>query len=194
MNEIQTQAEGSVLLFNNNNALPIAAGSKMTLLGKTSADNIFKGSSGGSITTEEGGAVSLYQALKNEGYSINDNVYNALKNSTVKRSRGFIGEVGKDFYDDGMKSSFSQYNDVALITLGRFQENSKILLVKAIQTKTMEQMKTEILSTIKVLGCFHFIRKKEKPSNWLKPVDSKDCRSFEYSYHDGSWRIRVTRS
>lgn len=120
LNEIQTQAEGSVLLFNNNNALPIAASSKMTLLGRTSADNIFKGGSGGSTTTEETGAVSLYQALKNEGYSINDNVYNALKNSTVKRSRGFIGEVGKDFYDDGMKSSFSQYDDVALITLGRY--------------------------------------------------------------------------
>ena len=120
LNEIQTQAEGSVLLFNNNNALPIAASSKMTLLGRTSADNIFKGGSGGSTTTEENGAVSLYQALKNEGYSINDNVYNALKNSTVKRSRGFIGEVGKDFYDDGMKSSFSQYDDVALITLGRY--------------------------------------------------------------------------
>ena len=119
-NEIQTQAEGSVLLFNDSNALPITNDKKITLLGRTSADNIYKGGSGGSTTTEENGAVSLYQALKNEGYQINDDVYNALKNSTVKRQRGFIGEVGKDFYTDTLRNTFKDYDDVAIITLGRY--------------------------------------------------------------------------
>lgn len=120
LNEIQTQAEGSVLLFNENNALPLAEKGRITLLGRTSADNIFKGGSGGSTTTEDGGAISLYKALKNEGYQINESVYSALRSSEVKRSRGFIGEVGQDFYTDSLRKTFAQYNDAAIITLGRY--------------------------------------------------------------------------
>lgn len=118
-NEIQTQAEGSVLLFNKNNALPFKDGKKVTLLGRTSANNIFKGGSGGSTTTEDTGAVTLYQALKNNGFEINDTVYNALHSSDVTRGRGYIGEVEKSFYDS-LTSTFKDYNDAAIITLGRY--------------------------------------------------------------------------
>ena len=119
-NEIQTQAEGSVLLWNNNNALPFSTGKKVTLLGRTSADNIFRGGSGGSATTEETGAINLYNALKNEGFEINDTVYNALRSSPLQRGRGNIAEVEKSFYDSSLTGTFANYNDAAIITLGRY--------------------------------------------------------------------------
>lgn len=119
-NEIQTQAEGSVLLFNKNNALPFKNGKKVTLLGRTSANNIFKGGSGGSTTNEDTGAVTLYQALKNNGFDVNDTVYNALHSSSITRGRGYIGEVEKSFYDSSLVSTFKDYNDAAIITLGRY--------------------------------------------------------------------------
>ncbi|MDD6241075.1 MAG: glycoside hydrolase family 3 C-terminal domain-containing protein [Eubacteriales bacterium] len=117
-NEIKTQEEGSVLLFDHG-ALPLATTSKVTLLGRTSADNIFRGASGGSATTEAE-ARNLHDALKDQGYSINETVYDALKASPLKRGRGNIAEVTKDFYDGTLTDSFSSYQDAAIITLGRY--------------------------------------------------------------------------
>lgn len=118
-NEVQTQEEGSVLFFNEDNALPLSSAKKVTLLGRTSADNIFKGGSGGSTTTDDA-AISLYEALTSQGISINEKVYGALKDSSFKRARGDIGEVPASFYTDDMKSSFKDYGDAAIIVLGRY--------------------------------------------------------------------------
>lgn len=117
-NEIQTQEEGSVLLFDDG-ALPLSTTSKVTLLGRTSADNIFRGASGGSATTDDT-ATSLYEALTAKGYQVNDTVYNALKNSGLTRGRGDIAEVGSDFYTTELTSTFASYSDAAIITLGRY--------------------------------------------------------------------------
>ncbi|MFA6861438.1 MAG: glycoside hydrolase family 3 C-terminal domain-containing protein [Bacilli bacterium] len=118
-NEVITQEEGSVLLFNNNKALPLQSTNKVTLLGRTAADNIFKGGSGGSTTTDEA-ATSLYEVLKDKGFSINEKVYSSLKSSDISRSRGNIGEVPSSFYTDDLKSTFSDYSDAAIIVLGRY--------------------------------------------------------------------------
>jgi beta-glucosidase len=119
-NEIETQEEGSVLFFNEKNALPLVKTNHVTLLGRTAADNIFKGGSGGSTTTDET-ATSLYEALKDEGFAINETMYQALKSSTVTRARGAIGEVPGSFYTSDLQASFaSDYNDAAIIVLGRY--------------------------------------------------------------------------
>ena len=119
-NEIQTQEEGSVLFWNNKDALPLSKTNKITLLGRTAADNIFKGGSGGSTTNETTGAINLHEALKNEGFQINETVYDALKESDLSRTRGNVAEVPVSFYTDAMKSTFQQYNDAAVIVLGRY--------------------------------------------------------------------------
>ncbi len=117
-NEIQTQEEGSVLLFNNNDALPLKSTDKVTLLGRTSADNIFRGGSGGSATTDAD-AVNLYEAMTAKGFSINKTVYDALASSGMARARGDIAEVSSSFYGD-YQDTFTQYGDAAIITLGRY--------------------------------------------------------------------------
>lgn len=118
-NEIQTQQEGSVLLLNKNATLPLKKNPRITLFGRTAADPIYRGGSGGSALGNN--TVSLYSALKEEGVEINDTVFDALKESTVKRARGDIGEVPASFYSAGLKSSFdNDYNDAAVIVLGRY--------------------------------------------------------------------------
>ena len=119
-NEIQTQEEGSVLFWNNKEALPLSKGNKITLLGRTAADNIYKGGSGGSTTNAETGAASLYDSLKNEGFEINDKVFNALKDSKITRQRGNIGEVPGSFYTSELTETFGEYSDAAVIVLGRY--------------------------------------------------------------------------
>lgn len=117
-NEVQTQEEGSVLFFNNDNALPLSSSSSVTLLGRSAASNIFRGSSGGSETNDDS-AISLYEAMKEEGFAINDTVYNALAAAPNTRGRGSIGEVDVSFYTDDLRSSFASYSDAAIIVLSR---------------------------------------------------------------------------
>ena len=117
-NDIKTQEEGSVLFYNNNNALPLNTEKKITLFGRTSVDPIYRGGSGGSATTGAE-AVSLKTALEEVGFEINPTVYNALSNSGVARDRGNIGEVDGSFYNS-LSSSYGDYSDAAIIVLGRY--------------------------------------------------------------------------
>ena len=118
LNEIQTQEEGSVLFWNNKNALPLKTEKKITLFGRTSVDPIYRGGSGGSATTGKE-AINIKKALENEGFSINPNVYSHLEKSTLKRDRGDIAEEPGSYYDS-VKSSFDEYNEAAIIVLGRY--------------------------------------------------------------------------
>ncbi len=65
----QLQEEGSVLLKNNNSALPLAEGSKVTLFGSGSHYPYYGGQTGGSVDESE--AVSLEQALTERGFEVN---------------------------------------------------------------------------------------------------------------------------
>ena len=117
------EEEGAVLLRNNNNALPLtAAERKVTLFGHTSADPLYKNSSGGG-NIDPNRVISFYDALKEEGFQINEALYNAYKEPFEVKSRGFFGpsviERPAEFYTDELKSTFADYNDVALVVVGR---------------------------------------------------------------------------
>lgn len=118
LNEIQTQQEGSVLLRNENAALPLKKNPKVTLFGRTAADPIYRGGSGGSALNPNN-TVSLYDAFKAKGIQVNESVYNALKSSPLKRERGDIGEAPASIYDS-LTGSFSEYSDAAIVVLGRY--------------------------------------------------------------------------
>ena len=65
----RTQEEGSVLLKNDNHALPLTSNErKVTLFGRTATDNIFRGGSGGASNAD---SVTLKAALESRGFEIN---------------------------------------------------------------------------------------------------------------------------
>ena len=116
---IQTQEEGSVLLTNKNNALPLSNAEKrrVTLFGAASVDSIYHGASGG--PTNDG--TKLVDALKAEGFSVNDTVFEKtqkyLKDNNIKRGDGHIDEVDASIYNN---SDFGEYKDAAIVVLGRY--------------------------------------------------------------------------
>lgn len=118
LHDIQMQEEGSVLLRNEGAALPLKQNPRVTLFGKTAADPIYRGGSGGSaLSTPK----NLHNAFVEKGIVINETIYNALLTSPIKRSRGFIGEVPGTFYTNELQSSYaSDYQDAAIIVLGRY--------------------------------------------------------------------------
>ena len=114
---IDSQIQGSVLLKNEANALPLASGAKVTLFGSGSVKPVYHGGSGGPATYT---ATNLFDALKAEGIKVNDAVYNKLKTEKTDYFKtGNIGEVPVSAYDS-VKSSFSEYSDAAIFVMRRF--------------------------------------------------------------------------
>lgn len=114
---IQAQIEGTVLLKNKNNALPLKATDKVTLLGKASTNPVYHGGSGGPSAAR---TTSLVDAIKEGGYSFNESVSNAVKAVDINHDKyGNIGEVPVSTYN-GVSASFANYKDAAIVVLKRF--------------------------------------------------------------------------
>ena len=125
-------AEGSVLLKNDNNVLPLAAGAKVSLFSASSVDFIY-GSTGGSGTIGDGSKTTLKQSLEAVGYSVNPTLWNFYQEMGYKRTVGglaqsvqyyepnkfLINEVPYDKYTPAVIDSYSQYGDAAIIVIAR---------------------------------------------------------------------------
>ncbi len=128
--------EGSVLLKNENSALPLSSTSKVTLLGHSSNNFIVCGT--GSAKIDATGAPTLYEALQKRGVKVNKTAWdfyeknkNAYKSNPDKDSNSIRNsESGLDTYlvneipyekleSDGVTSSFSEYNDAAIVVISR---------------------------------------------------------------------------
>ena len=113
---IQSQEEGSVLLRNEDKALPLGASAKVTLFGYAAATPVYHGGSGGPANT----GVNLYDALKEAGVSVNEAAYNAIVAAGGSRTKtGLIGEIPATSYS-GVTNSFSDYSDAAIYVMSRF--------------------------------------------------------------------------
>lgn len=123
--------EGFVLLKNENDALPLADGARISVFGKSSVRPAYGGSGSGSGNTAN--AVTLYQGLENAGFELNPELisfYNDDARSGSGRAGnpgmndlappGFAtGETPVSSYDTSVTNSYNSYNDAAIIFLTR---------------------------------------------------------------------------
>jgi len=123
----QIEEEGAVLL-ENNGALPLDKNLSITLLGQDSVDSVYGGGGAGSVDTTK--AVSIYTALENAGYTLNpvakdfyENGAGATYRKTVIDAYGqgefAVNEVPQSAYTADVKNSFADYNDAAIVMIGR---------------------------------------------------------------------------
>ena len=113
--------QGSVLLKNENNALPLKKTErKVTLLGKGSK-NMFMRSGAGGAAPNPNLVVTLDKAFENNGFKINKEVFKAygkLSQSNMTSPSTNVenfSEVNKD----ELKATFADYGDAAIITFVR---------------------------------------------------------------------------
>lgn len=121
-------AEGSVLLKGD----PVVGGSqKVTLFGMRSEKMQYGGTMGAVVSTAQ--TVSLAQALTENGFSVNPTMtafYQSLADTytpgtmpnanCVNENGGFqVNEVPLSEYGETQKSSYAEYQDAAIIVLGR---------------------------------------------------------------------------
>ena len=114
--------QGSVLLKNDNNALPLGRNErKVTLLGQGSK-NLFMRSGAGGAAPNDNLVVTLDQAFEDNGFEINHTVfdaYNKLSNSDMTIPNTTVEHTFNGFYTSTMKNTFSSYGDAAIITIVR---------------------------------------------------------------------------
>ena len=133
----QVQAEGTVLMTNKNNALPIANGSKVTFFGYNQVDLAHGGTGSGGVTSSADRKVDLIKACGNDGkLNMNKTIYDFYKEkydakvgftettswggTTLNfRTASKVNEINsKDFTSD-VTGSFEEYKDAAVFILTR---------------------------------------------------------------------------
>ena len=113
--------QGSVLLKNENNALPLKkAERKVTLLGKGSK-NMFMRSGAGGAAPNPNLVVTLDKAFENNGFQINKEVFKAYGKLSQSQmtSPGTNVESFNEINKDELKATFADYGDAAIITFVR---------------------------------------------------------------------------
>lgn len=141
----QLTGEGAVLLKNDNNALPLAAGSKVSTLSHSSVDIVTCGTGSADIDTSK--APTLKQALEEVGFEVNPTLWDFYLTGAGKdyvrtpskgtslgdRAAWHINEVPAALYGTNVnaadvaagaditsvRSSFASYGDAAIVTISR---------------------------------------------------------------------------
>ena len=128
---IEAENEGIVLLKNDNNALPLASGSKVSLFMNGSV-NFNYGSSGSSAANTDGYA-TLKEAMTAQGFQVNEDLWEFYTTGKAKRDKRttigntyLVNEASWEKYDEDLIGTFSEY-DVAIVTLSRNSGEGKDL-------------------------------------------------------------------
>ncbi len=124
---IEIEGEGIVLLKNDNNALPLASGESVSLIGRYAADPVYGGA--GSGTVDPNDCVTLYDGIVNSGLAVNDTVYNWIAENYANYPKAnitmdnpstasyYIGEIPWSAYSDEAKNSIA--GTTAVVVIGR---------------------------------------------------------------------------
>ncbi|MCH5350514.1 MAG: glycoside hydrolase family 3 C-terminal domain-containing protein [Clostridiales bacterium] len=128
---IETEGEGAVLMKNENKALPLADGAKVSLFSISSVDMVR--SVGGGSGASGGGSETLKDALAVFGVEANPTLWNYYRTSNKHRKIGGlaqathpynaynfeINEIPYSQYPSDVLNSYSAYGDAAIVVIGR---------------------------------------------------------------------------
>ena len=151
---VREEEEGAVLLMNNNGALPLNAGSKISLLGLASRYPLYHTSSAGSRTYKnDEQTIDLYEALTVQGFEINDMLYHAYDSQLPRTGEGgfppwgdgtknYLGtgncEAPVSIYTEEVVSTFAQYGDAAIVIISREGGEGRDMAVSEVDAITGE--------------------------------------------------------
>ena len=122
--------EGTVLLKNENNVLPVASGITFSVFGKNSVNLVYGGS--GSASSDRTGAKTIFESLSDAGFKYNETLKKFYEDTNASGSgrannpsmesgvpTGIeIGETPVASYTQAVKDSFKD-SDAALVVISR---------------------------------------------------------------------------
>jgi len=128
------ESEGAALLKNDNSALPLASGAKVSLFARGSVDLMYGGTGSGAVDTSS--APTLKDALEAQGITVNQTLWDWYKSDSVasKYSRLTpesiadqlaansdygVNEAPWSEVETANASSFAEYGDAAIVVFSR---------------------------------------------------------------------------
>ncbi|WP_294500232.1 glycoside hydrolase family 3 C-terminal domain-containing protein [uncultured Gemmiger sp.] len=128
------EAEGAALLMNNNSALPLASGAKVSLFARGSVDLMYGGTGSGSVDTSA--APTLKDALEAQGIEVNPTLWDwytsesvagkysrvtpaAISDALAANSEYDVNEAPWSEVESNTSSSFADYGDAAIVVFSR---------------------------------------------------------------------------
>ncbi len=158
----QAEAEGVVLLKNDNNALPMNAASRnVSLFGITSVDPVYGGTGSGAVNTAT--APTIKEAMETGGFKVNDSLWNLYMESKANYGRKelrsarstvssgiSINEVPWQLVLDKAGDSFVQYGDAAIFIIGRVGGEGSDLAMTGYRDPTSTDGNYLKLSTVEI--------------------------------------------
>ena len=124
----RVEAEGATLLMNENNALPLKEGSKVSTFSNSSVNLVYGGTGSGNIDAST--ADTWKDALEKSGFSVNEKLwdfyesgdgssYGSDRGGVVTKTSATTSEVPWNVYTDDVKKSVEKYGDAALAMISR---------------------------------------------------------------------------
>lgn len=114
-------SEGSVLLKNTDNSLPLKESARISVFGRSSTKLIYGPvSGGGKVTCDD----TLQEVFASDGVTINPTLWDYYKNAKgnyrKSDSTGYqTGEINPSQYTEEVKNSYSSYSDAAIVFICR---------------------------------------------------------------------------
>jgi len=167
----QMEAEGAALLMNENDALPLEAGSKVSLFSISSVNPVFGGTGSGNVDASK--AVNLKDSLTNAGISVNETLWDFYGSEEISASYGrggasggqvqdsagydlmapgsSINEVPWDVYTEDVLNSVKEYGDAAIAIFSRIGGEGADCEFQNFNYLALEPNEVEMLSQLKAL-------------------------------------------
>lgn len=122
------EAEGAVLLMNEDHALPLREGAKVSCFSNSSVNLVYGGTGSGNIDAST--ASTLKDALEASGMEVNpvlwdfylteeNAAYQRATGGTVSLESAKVSELPWNLYTQEVKDSAASYGDAAIVTLSR---------------------------------------------------------------------------
>lgn len=152
----QLEAEGAVLLTNENYALPLAEGSKVSCFSTSSVNLVYGGT--GSAAIDASKAITLKEALMDAGFGVNETLWSFYTEGEASEyHRAEVGllptaseicEAPWSVYTDEVKSSIAEYSDAAIVVFSRLGGEQMDLEYQTSNYLALNEEEKEMLSNL----------------------------------------------
>ena len=133
----QAVEEGTVILWNHDNALPLAENASVSLFSRSSVDPRYSGQGSGGANTSN--VVDLVTAMKDAGLNVNDALVE-FYNGQPARDATSPFKRNESAWSAVSGQSFSGYGDAAFFTISTFGTEEGDLLRTGTDTTTGDQL------------------------------------------------------
>lgn len=153
----RVEEEGAALLMNENNALPLDKGAKVSCFSNSSVNLVYGGTGSGNIDASK--ADNLKVALEKSGFEVNETLWDFYQSEEMaeyaRQTGGMVStestkvsEVPWDEYTDEAKSSVEEYGDAAIVVLSRVGGEGADMEFQDVNYLSLDEDEKEMLENV----------------------------------------------